>query len=162
MWPFLEHFQSYPFTLTRIKYSFLTEFIDSLGSIFCCQFGSCLFTLFHMTILILFILFWVSSQSSNDDDENEVIRGKSVLTQTFDIMDDAEVVDASMSKITDSIVNPPQPTSDSEETPTKLFLIYFCIADMSVELQSLGFYNLSIYNFFFKFLATTFLIQIHI
>ena len=94
-----------------------------------------------MTILILFILFWVSSQSSNDDDENEVIRGKSVLTQTFDIMEDAEVVDASMSKITDSIVNPPQPTSDSEETPTKLFLIYFCIADMSVELQSLGFYN---------------------
>ena len=103
-----------------------------------------------MTIFYLFIsLFWVYSQSSNDDDENEVIRGKSVVTQTFDIMDEnAELVDTSMSKITDSIVNPSHPTCDSEEIPTKLFLIYFCIADMSVELQSLGFYtHTTMYDF---------------
>ena len=73
-------------------------------------------------------------------------------------MDDAELVDASMSKVTDSIVNPPQPTSDSEETPTKLFLIYFCIADMSVELQSLGFYT----HIDLKIFLATFLIWIYI
>lgn len=96
---------------------------------------------FHTYLyFIFFFIFWrSSSQSSNGDEENEVIRGKSVVSQTLDIMDEnAELVDSSMSKITDSVVNPPHATCDNEETPTKLFLIYFCIADMSVELQSLG------------------------